>query len=137
MTSKMPISTRIIAMLVAAWIPFCCCTLKVAAAMAQDELAGTSVQSCCCSQPASPCDGDSEPGEGSEGSCTTCCIKVMPDPPEDWAPEIVQVELPPLLLAPALEAGPDIRTSAQQWLRPPDTELEQGEASADRRGPDA
>jgi hypothetical protein len=45
----------------------------------------------------------------------------MPDPPEDWAPEIVQVELPPQLLAPALEAGPDIRTFAQQWLRPPDT----------------
>ena len=121
MSSKMPISTRIIAMLVAAWIPFCCCTLKVAAAMAQDELAGSLVQSCCCSQSTAPCDGeDRDPGEGPGGTCTGCCIKVMPDPPAEWTPEIVPAELTPLLLAPALEAGPGIEARGPQWLRPPD-----------------
>ena len=121
MRSNITISQRIIAVLIAAWIPFCCCTLKVAASMVQDADSTPLLGSCCCSQDTAPCDGeDSGPEEGSDKACSICCLKVMPDPPQDWDPPIVLLELPQSLAMSSLlvDTGNEARTTLP--ARPPD-----------------
>ena len=75
---------RICAILVALWIPFCCCTLKAAVVMVNGPAADGTTQtfSCCGSQSAcsqNPAEDDDAPQE--EGPFTDCCIKVSPEAP--------------------------------------------------------
>jgi len=95
MSTSMSISNRIIAVLIAAWIPFCCCTLRVAAEVAQGEDAPA--MGCCGGASNAPCNGqdtnsdsDREPG----GHCTSCCVKMTPEPPTEWSPELELAALP-------------------------------------------
>jgi hypothetical protein len=95
MSSSMSIPNRIIAVLIAAWIPFCCCTLRVAAEATQGEDAPAT--GCCGAASSTPCDGQ-DPADSdheSGGHCTSCCIKVIPDPPTEWSP---QLELAAILM---------------------------------------
>ena len=95
MRTNTSISHRIIAVLIAAWIPFCCCTLKVAASIVQDADAAPVSGSCCCSLTTMQCDGEApDSDERSGGTCTLCCLKVMPESAEDWDPPMVSLWLP-------------------------------------------
>ena len=89
MSSSMSILHRIIAVLIAAWIPFCCCTLRGAAAVVQTGETPI-VGSCCGNTSRGLCEDDRDSGQEQEndGHCTTCCIKVAPEPPTEWAPEL-------------------------------------------------
>ena len=87
MTPRTTTTHRIIAVLIAAWIPFCCCTLKVAGELLlQDEVAaGLS----CCGLVKVGCESDdSEPAEDSEQACLGCCVKNLPDAPGKWNPPV-------------------------------------------------
>ena len=74
---------RICALLIACWIPFCCCTLKAAMVMANgSEFDGGQMMSCCCSsQDTCTENSGEEPAPAQEGPCTDCCLKVSPDAP--------------------------------------------------------
>ena len=93
MSTCMSIPNRIIAVLIAVWIPFCCCTLRVAAEATLGE--GTPARSCCGGVSNAPCDGeDSDSERDSGGHCTSCCVKVIPDPPTEWSPELELATVP-------------------------------------------
>ena len=87
MTPRMTISHRIIAALIAAWIPFCCCTLKVAGGMLlQDE--GVMATGCCGHMKNTCSNEGSDPAEDTDEACVGCCIKILPDAPEKWEPPV-------------------------------------------------
>ena len=90
MLPKVNISHRIIAVLIAAWIPFCCCTLRSAAGIVSTD--GPAPASCCCQETTQDCDTGETPSH--DDGCMACCIKVPPDPPQDWAPPIDLLGLP-------------------------------------------
>lgn len=87
--------------------------------MVQDS--DTMVGSCCCSQSSAPCDGEeTDPEEGSDEGCSTCCIKMMPEPPQDWDPPIVLLELPQLLPGSTFQVDMGNEALTPRWARPPD-----------------
>ena len=89
MSTSMSIPNRIIAVLIAAWIPFCCCTLRVAAEAVQGEDAPA--MGCCGGASTAPCNGqdsDSNADREPDGHCTSCCVKMNPEPPTEWSPEL-------------------------------------------------
>ena len=89
MLLKVDISRRIIAVLVAAWVPFCCCFIQAAHAIANPDNVGTAY-SCCSNGACQPgTSTDSEPSDTEhEDSCTNCCLRVLPDAPQMWEPPI-------------------------------------------------
>jgi len=120
MTHRTTIPQRIIAVLVAAWIPFCCCTLKVAGELLLQD--GDSIVLGCCGHAKVTCDDDgSEPVEDTDDACVGCCIKILPDASGKWDPPVDHGEAPVdhgavQILAPAAS-----ETGARPGLpRPPD-----------------
>ena len=87
--SRVDTKHRITAAFVAVWIPFCCCFIQAAQAIvSSDPSSNQGSGPCCCSQVrdcSQTLSGDSEPADG-ESSCTNCCIRVLPDAPQDWSP---------------------------------------------------
>ena len=81
--NRTSLTHRICALLIACWIPFCCCTLKAAAVMAAGPSAeGAPLTFSCCSQ--SSCSKTSDQNQNApleDGPCTDCCIKVSPEAP--------------------------------------------------------
>ena len=87
MDARMTISHRIIAALIAAWIPFCCCTLKVAGGMLVQD--GSAATMGCCGHGQNACSNEgTDPAEDTQETCVGCCIKVLPDAPERWDPPV-------------------------------------------------
>ena len=120
MDARMTISHRIIAALMAAWIPFCCCTLKVAGGMLlQDE---ATVAMGCCGHGTNTCSKEgTDPAEDTDESCVGCCIKILPEAPEKWEPPVdlgePQIELQSVDDRTADRSGAFLRTMPP---RPPD-----------------
>jgi len=87
MSSRVNNLHRTITLLVAAWLPFCCCFIKAAQAIVNPDQGPVS---CCCIQDDACLPGtDGEPAPPSEESgCTDCCIKVLPDAPQTWEPPV-------------------------------------------------
>lgn len=91
MQTRTSIFHRIVAVFIAVWIPFCCCTLRSAAAMVQCGSEAPLVLAGCCGGGASGAcatdDGTDDPRE-EDGHCTSCCVKAGPDRAADWVPEV-------------------------------------------------
>ena len=88
MVTRVDISHRIIAALVAAWVPFCCCFIHAAQAIASPD--EDSQPRSCCSATNTCLEGtpaDSEPVDG-DPCCSECCVRVLPDAPQIWSPPV-------------------------------------------------
>ena len=79
--NRTSLTHRICALLIACWIPFCCCTLKAAVVMADGpSVDGASAMFSCCSQNSCSKTTDQEQEAPEEdGPCAECCIKVAPE----------------------------------------------------------
>ena len=96
--NRTSLTHRICALLIACWIPFCCCTLKAAAVMAAGPSAdGATVTFSCCSQNScSKTSSQEQDAPLEDEPCADCCIKVAPEAPTTPDLQIDQIgrELP-------------------------------------------
>ena len=80
--TRTSLTHRICALLIACWIPFCCCTLKAAVVMANGPTAdGFQVISCCSGKVACPETSGEDGAPAEEEPCAGCCLKISPDAP--------------------------------------------------------